>query len=256
MSTYRDHINPLTRHDNSLLWQIRTHTMTPLFRTLTLSGSTQVFLRQSPSCWLHMKLRRRQKPVKVRHPTSDLGDIILQILPIHSLRKDGPMGVILAVKGRSVKRMMTWRLYSGWWVNRPMCIRSRTLIYQNKRYFKSLWRWKTPPHCHGRLSEVPGPPPCTRWRRVGSHGGTPHSGHWTASQIAMANANLTSSSEYQQVQHHKLCKYFNEGSCTYESNHGNYRHNCSYCSRQGRQAAHPEVKCSFKSRSQDKLDNK
>ena len=78
----------------------------------------------------------------------------------------------------------------------------------------------------------------------------------SASQIAMANANLTSSSGNQQLQHKKLCKYFNEGSCTYESNHGNYRHNCSYCSRQGRQAAHPEVKCNFKSRSQDKLDNK
>ena len=75
-------------------------------------------------------------------------------------------------------------------------------------------------------------------------------------QIAMANANLTSSSGYQQVQHKKLCKYFNEGYCTYKSNHGNYSHNCSYCSCQGRQAAHPEVKCNFKSRSQDKLDNK
>ena len=78
----------------------------------------------------------------------------------------------------------------------------------------------------------------------------------SASQIGMANANLTASSGHQQSQHKKLCKYFNEGSCTYESNHGNYRHNCSYCSHQGRQAAHPEVKCNFKSRSQDKLDSK
>ena len=78
----------------------------------------------------------------------------------------------------------------------------------------------------------------------------------SASQIAMANTNLTSSSGYQKLQHKKLCKYFNEGSCTYESSYGNYRHNCSYCSRQSRQAAHPEVKCNFKSKSQDKLDNK
>ena len=77
----------------------------------------------------------------------------------------------------------------------------------------------------------------------------------SASQIAMANANLMVSSGSEQFQHKKLCKYFNEGSCTHKSNHGNYRHNY-YCSCQGRQAAHPEVKCNFKSRSQDKLDNK
>ena len=50
----------------------------------------------------------------------------------------------------------------------------------------------------------------------------------------------------------KFCKYFNEGSCTHEGHHGLYKHNCSFCGNQGRTANHPENKCNFKSKRQEK----
>ena len=67
----------------------------------------------------------------------------------------------------------------------------------------------------------------------------------SASQLAMTN--ITSA-----PQGRKQCKYFNEGTCSHESSHGNYLHTCSYCSKQGRQSGHPEIKCSFKTRNSAK----
>ena len=64
----------------------------------------------------------------------------------------------------------------------------------------------------------------------------------SASQLPMTNFQTVS-------QMKKTCKYFNEEKCTHEGSHGNYIHVCLYCSRQGRQSAYPETKCSFKFRS-------
>ena len=75
----------------------------------------------------------------------------------------------------------------------------------------------------------------------------------SASQIAMANANLSSS----QGAHKKICKYYNEGTCTFESNHGNFRHICTFCSKLGKTSTHPETKCYSKQRGQlDKQNSK
>ena len=67
----------------------------------------------------------------------------------------------------------------------------------------------------------------------------------SASQLAMTNINTA-------PQGRKQCKYYNEGSCSHDGSHGNYVHTCSFCSKQGRQSAHPEVKCSFKIRNSTK----
>ena len=44
----------------------------------------------------------------------------------------------------------------------------------------------------------------------------------------------------------KICKFNNQGSCSHESNHGNFRHHYSFCARLGRILTHPEVKCNTK----------
>ena len=41
----------------------------------------------------------------------------------------------------------------------------------------------------------------------------------SASQIAMANANIVTT----QGTHRKVCKYFNEGTCSFDGNHGNFK---------------------------------
>ena len=51
----------------------------------------------------------------------------------------------------------------------------------------------------------------------------------SSSQIAMANA----STVHSQQNVRKSCKYFNEGSCMYNSSHGQYKHTCNFCSRIG-----------------------
>ena len=74
----------------------------------------------------------------------------------------------------------------------------------------------------------------------------------SASQIAMANANIVST----QGTHRKICKYFNEGTCTFDSNHGNFKHVCSFCARSGKNFVHPELKCHSKQRGLDRQVNK
>ena len=53
----------------------------------------------------------------------------------------------------------------------------------------------------------------------------------------------------------KVCRYYNEGTCLHESHHGAYRHSCNYCSKQGINLQHPETKCNFKSRAEEKPAN-
>ena len=72
----------------------------------------------------------------------------------------------------------------------------------------------------------------------------------SASQIAMANANVVTT----QGSHKKICKYYNEG--TFDSNHGNFKHACSFCARSGKNLEHPELKCHSKQRGLDRQVNK
>ena len=60
----------------------------------------------------------------------------------------------------------------------------------------------------------------------------------STSQVSMINT--------QYVSQKKFCKYFNDGSCSHDSHQGLYKHNCSFCGRQGRTVSHFESKCNFK----------
>ena len=66
-----------------------------------------------------------------------------------------------------------------------------------------------------------------------------------ASQVAVLNGQ--SVTNQQKV---RVCKYYNEGTCVQDGNHGSYRHICSACFRNGRSLQHPEVKCTVKSNKQ------
>ena len=46
----------------------------------------------------------------------------------------------------------------------------------------------------------------------------------SASQISMANSQVT-----HPTQPKRICKFFNEGVCSHDSNHSGYRHCCSFC---------------------------
>ena len=69
----------------------------------------------------------------------------------------------------------------------------------------------------------------------------------SASQMSMANSQVT-----QQHKSKKICKFYNDGTCSHNNHHGAYRHICSYCDRSGRILQHPEVKCNSKNRFKDK----
>ena len=73
----------------------------------------------------------------------------------------------------------------------------------------------------------------------------------SSSQISMASSQVPQVSQLPR----KLCKFFNEGTCSHETNHGNYKHVCSYCDRQGKVGSHPESKCFAKLRIKDKQPN-
>ena len=70
----------------------------------------------------------------------------------------------------------------------------------------------------------------------------------SASQISMATSQSTTA-----TQPRKICKYYNEGTCSHEASHGTYKHICSYCDKQGRTAGHPEQKCFTKIKQKTKF---
>ena len=76
----------------------------------------------------------------------------------------------------------------------------------------------------------------------------------STSQIAMANASQIS---FQTTAlNKKVCKLYNEGVCSHEGNHGQFKHVCAFCARQGKNYVHPETKCQIKYRGEDrKQDN-
>ena len=63
------------------------------------------------------------------------------------------------------------------------------------------------------------------------------------SQLAMHNTQSLAASGSKI----RICRYFNEGTCTSETHHGTYKHFCSHCYKQGRSLAHPEIKCFHRS---------
>ena len=72
----------------------------------------------------------------------------------------------------------------------------------------------------------------------------------STSQIAMANASQISAQTT--AQNKKVCKFYNEGVCSHEGNHGQFKHICAFCAKQGRTYIHPETKCQIKYRGGDK----
>ena len=78
---------------------------------------------------------------------------------------------------------------------------------------------------------------------------------WSINQLSSSQISMASSQVPQMSQPRKLCKFFNEGTCSHEANHGNYRHVCSYCERQGKVGNHPESKCFTKLRTKDRQPN-
>ena len=59
------------------------------------------------------------------------------------------------------------------------------------------------------------------------------------SQLTVLNSNSVT----QYGQKFKVCKFYNEGSCTNENHHGIYKHYCAYCHKQGRSLMHHECRC-------------
>ena len=70
----------------------------------------------------------------------------------------------------------------------------------------------------------------------------------SSSQISMATAQTAQTNS----QPKRICKFYNEGSCTHETSHGQYKHICAHCDKQGKVNTHPENKCYSKLRTKDK----
>ena len=66
----------------------------------------------------------------------------------------------------------------------------------------------------------------------------------------MVNSNTVTQSHLKS----RTCKHFNEGTYTHEAGHGQYKHACSLCAKQGCNLNHTEQKCNFKAISKDSND--
>ena len=67
---------------------------------------------------------------------------------------------------------------------------------------------------------------------------------WSLNRISNSQlAVLNSNNDVTGGQKVKICKFFNEGSCTNEGHHGIYKHFCAFRHRQGRSLVHPELRC-------------
>ena len=69
---------------------------------------------------------------------------------------------------------------------------------------------------------------------------------WALNRIGMSQVAVFNSQSVTSQQKVRICRYYNEGSCVHDFNHGNYKHVCSHCYKQGRSLSHPEVKCNLK----------
>ena len=59
------------------------------------------------------------------------------------------------------------------------------------------------------------------------------------SQLAVLNGQNVSTNN----QKTRICRFFNEGTCTSEGHHGSYKHFCASCYKQGCSLMHPESRC-------------
>ena len=74
----------------------------------------------------------------------------------------------------------------------------------------------------------------------------------SASRIAMnAQSSINVNSTSNQTNQKRIYRYYNDDLCTHDSHHGQYRHHCSFCARNGRTNPHPEIKCHFKLKSRE-----
>ena len=60
----------------------------------------------------------------------------------------------------------------------------------------------------------------------------------SSSQLAVMNSQ-NASSVSQKI---RICKFFNESTCSSEGHHGSYKHFCANCYKQGRSLVHPEIR--------------
>ena len=69
---------------------------------------------------------------------------------------------------------------------------------------------------------------------------------WALNRIGMSQVAVFNSQNVSNQQKVRICRYYNEGSCVHDFNHGNYKHLCSHCYKQGCSLSHPEIKCNLK----------
>ena len=69
---------------------------------------------------------------------------------------------------------------------------------------------------------------------------------WALNRTSMSQVAVFNSQSVTTQQKMMICHYYNEGSCVHDFNHGNYKHVCSHCYKQGHSLSHPEVKCNLK----------
>ena len=69
---------------------------------------------------------------------------------------------------------------------------------------------------------------------------------WALNRTGMSQVAVFNSQSVTTQQKMRICHYYNEGSCVHDFNHGNYKHVCSHCYKQGHSLSHPEVKCNLK----------
>ena len=74
--------------------------------------------------------------------------------------------------------------------------------------------------------------------------GLADSTQWSLNRISNSQlAVMISHNASSMSQKTRICKFFNEGTCTSEGHHGSYKHFCANCYKQGRSLAHPETRC-------------
>ena len=75
---------------------------------------------------------------------------------------------------------------------------------------------------------------------------------WSINRLSASQISMSGTQASHPSQAKKICKFYNEGICSHNSSHGNYKHVCNFCDRQGKTATHPESKCFQKLKSKDK----
>ena len=84
------------------------------------------------------------------------------------------------------------------------------------------------------------------------HLGWHDSTQWAINRLSASQISIANSQVAHPTQPKKICKFFNEGTCSHDSNHGGYRHVCHFCDKQGKSFNHPESKCMNKTKNKDR----